>query len=105
VGTLRYGPDQLPFDDRTLAHLQVVIVAKLRKNESFLLTGVSDPSRGCGRYAAWIDCGVPIFFRYDGSRPVSINRCWLDAMLEHSYKVTGLEVMPESECGETLPRR
>ena len=103
MGSLRYGPDQLDFDDRTLAHLQIVIVAKLRKNESFILTGAMKSPSGCARYAAWIDCGVPIFFRYDGSKPITINRSWLDTMMEHSYTVTGLEVMPESECRDQRP--
>lgn len=84
-------------DDRLLAHLQMVIGAKLRKGEAFLLSGAIDPERGSGRYAAWIDSGIPIFFRFEGSRPVAINRVWLEAMLDRSYTIAGLEVMPESE--------
>jgi len=101
LGTLRYGSDTVSIDDRTLAHLQVVIVAKLRKNESFLLSGTIDPAHGSGRYAAWIDSGVPIFFRFDGSRPIAINRAWIEAMMDRSYTIAGLDVMPESEHPDT----
>lgn len=103
MGSLRYGADQIPIDDRTLAHLQLVIVAKLRKGEAFLLTSTIDPAQGSGRFAAWIDSGVPIFFRFEGSRPISINRAWLEAMIDRSYTTTGLEIMPESEHPETIP--
>lgn len=72
-----------------MAHLQLAIVAKLRKGEAFLLTSTIGPAEGSGRYAAWIDSGVPISFRYEGSRPISINRAWLDAMIERSYTIAG----------------
>lgn len=103
MGSLRYGSEHLELDDRSLAHVQLAIVAKLRKHESFLLSWDVDPSRGSGRYSAWIDTGIPIVFRFDGSRPIAINRNWLDAMLERSYTVAGLEIMPERNHPDTSP--
>jgi hypothetical protein len=100
MGTLRYGSDHLELDDRTLAHLQVVVVSKLRKNEAVLLSWNVDPGKGSGRYALWIETGIPIVFRYDGSRSIRINRAWLDAMMERSYTLAGLDLMPEIEHPE-----
>jgi hypothetical protein len=101
MGTLRYGSDHLELDDRTLAHVQVVVVAKLRKGEAFLLSWNVDPEKGSGRYALWMETGVPIVFRYEGSRPIRINRAWLDAMMERSYTLAGLDLMPEGEYPDT----
>ena len=40
MGLIFYGnsPDPIEVDDRTLAHLKVVIALKLRRNESFTLS-------------------------------------------------------------------
>ncbi len=48
MGTLIYGHGDLTvdFDDRTLAHLQVVIGTKLRRRESFLLSWSDDGQDG-----------------------------------------------------------
>lgn len=103
MGSLHYGSERLELDDRTLAHVQLVIVSKLRKNESFLLSWSVAPGRGSGRYSLWIDTGFPIMFRFEGSRVIRLNRAWLDAMMEHSYTVAGLELMPENEYPDTAP--
>jgi hypothetical protein len=100
MGTLRYGSDHLELDDRTLAHLQVVVVSKLRKGEAFLLSWNAQPEQGSGRYALWVETGIPIVFRYDGSRPIRINRAWLDSMMERSYTLAGLDLMPETDYPE-----
>jgi hypothetical protein len=46
MGRLTYDSHfSVDFDDRTLAHLQLVIVAKLRRNEAFFLSWRDDPQR------------------------------------------------------------
>lgn len=100
MGTLRYGTESLELEDRTLAHVQLVVVSKLRKGEGFLLSWTIDPSQGSGRFSLWVESGVPIVFRFTGSRPIAINRTWLEAMLDRSYTVAGLELMPESDYPE-----
>ncbi|MGK9149344.1 hypothetical protein KXS11_17040 [Plantibacter flavus] len=101
MGHLVYGHDKFEIEDRLLAHLQHVIVAKLRKQEAFLCSWTVEPAQGSGQIAIWIDAGLPLTFRFDGSRPISINRTWLNAMVERSYTTAGLELMPESEYPET----
>ncbi|MGG7463292.1 hypothetical protein [Plantibacter sp. YIM 135347] len=97
MGALIYGSGPaLELEDRTLAHVQRVIVAKLRKREPFQLGWAIDPQHGAGRISLWIDAGVPISFRYRGSRPIEINRSWIERMLEQSYTLDGLDVHEES---------
>ena len=38
MGTLRYEMEEFSFDDRVLAHVQIVISTKLRRGENFFLT-------------------------------------------------------------------
>lgn len=103
MGHLQYASEQFNIDDRTLAHVQLVIVAKLRKNEAFVLSWGIDSTHGSGRRSLWIDRYIPILFQFDGSRRIQINRRWLDAMTQRSYTATGLELMPESEHPDTAP--
>ena len=45
---------KVDFEDRLLAHLQLVIGAKMRRGESFHFTWKDDPSIGDGRTTVWI---------------------------------------------------
>lgn len=38
MGSLRYDGQWVEFDDDVLAHLQIVIIGKLRRGESFLMS-------------------------------------------------------------------
>ncbi|MFD3444536.1 hypothetical protein ACFDTO_08055 [Microbacteriaceae bacterium 4G12] len=51
MGTLFYGASRLEvtFDDRVLAHLQIVMTSKLRRHESFMLSWSVDRTDGSGR--------------------------------------------------------
>ncbi len=95
MGTLHYGGEEFEFDDRVLAHLQVVISTKLRRSEDFFLTWLVPVDRGSGRHAVWIDNGVPIHFFYTGSRNVAINREWVEAMIAGAGRASGLLLTDE----------
>ncbi|MGG7463288.1 hypothetical protein [Plantibacter sp. YIM 135347] len=97
MGILHYGTERAELDDRALAHVQLLIVSKLRKQEAFLLSWTVEPQHGSGRISVWVDAGVPIGFRFDGSRAPAINRAWLEHMVEQSFTVTGTEVTSEAE--------
>ncbi len=54
-------------DDRVLAHLQVVIYAKLRRNEAFAFTWNHGSEHGGGRSSIWLHPTTPLqFFFYGG---------------------------------------
>jgi hypothetical protein len=90
VGVLYYGGTEFEFDDRVLAHLQIVISTKLRRNEDFFLSWAQPIERGSGRHAIWIDNGVPLHFFYSGSRPASISREWIEVLLLSAGRASGL---------------
>jgi hypothetical protein len=93
MGRLMYGKSiDLAFDDRVLAHLQVVIGAKLRRGESFYLSW-SDP--GEGRSTVWLDRSMPLVFRYMGGRTPSLNREWLEILTASANSSQGLQVTAE----------
>jgi len=96
MGTLMYGRSMLSvqFNDRLLRHLQIVIGAKLRRNESFFFTW-KEPDHGVGRSAIWLDQSVPVFFRYSDSASNDINREWVEALAISADSPGGLIVVPE----------
>jgi hypothetical protein len=83
------------FDDRVLAHLQVVIGAKLRRGESFHFGWRDEPERGYGRTVAWIHPATPIQYRFDSAQLPSLNHVWLEALTLSANSIGGLELMPE----------
>lgn len=101
MGTLHYGYEQhaIEIDDRTLAHLQHVIVAKLRRSEGFAFTWHRPSELGSGRTVLWLGPGVPCRFEFNGGRMPSINRAWLELLTQSSMSTQGLQVMPEPSDG------
>lgn len=102
MGKILYGDSgiEIFFDDRAMAHLQMVIAAKLRRGESFFFSWKDDPSVGDGRSSIWLDSSIPLYFRYSGSRPVSINRDWLETLTLSAHSAQGLQFTGEPH-GET----
>ncbi|GAB2522773.1 hypothetical protein [Paramicrobacterium agarici] len=99
MGYLQYGSaSEYEFDDRTLAHLKVVVVSRLRRQESFLLSWATEPSAGSGRTSIWIAPTIPLQFRFSGSRPPALNKTWIDVMSRLSHSSRGLVVVSEEEA-------
>jgi hypothetical protein len=92
MGALVYDDDrQAELEDRTLAHLQVVIVNKLRRRESFPFTW-SDERR---TVTVWINPSIPLEFIYHGNRRPRLNRTWLEELALSASSTGGLVVLPE----------
>ncbi|WP_210413797.1 ATP-dependent DNA ligase [Protaetiibacter larvae] len=94
MGSLIYGAPaiEVSFDDRTLAHLELLIGAKLRRRESFMLSWRDSTEVGDGRSSAWIDNGIPMFFRYSGSRTPLIDKEWLEELVVQAGSNRGLQL-------------
>lgn len=90
-----HGGAKVDFDDRVLAHLQVVIANKLRRSESFLFTWRDDASVGEGRTAVWLNPSAPLSFKFYGSRPPVLNRAWIEALAVTANSPGGLYIVPE----------
>lgn len=81
MGILRYHNEDFEFEDRMLAHIQIVISTKLRRGENFFLTWWVPARNGSGRHALWIDNGLPIHITFAGSKAPNINREWIEALI------------------------
>lgn len=96
MGRFTYdGAVRADFDDRILAHLQLVIGAKLRRSESFHFSWRDDPSIGDGRTTVWVHSQASLVYKFHGSRSPSINRTWVDALMYTANSHTGLRLVPE----------
>lgn len=93
MGQLLYGtpPETFDLDDRTLAHVEVVTLAKLRRNESFAIS--LDRVDG-GRSTIWIGTNATLQFRFEVGRQ-EINRVWLDQLIDSANTPGGLRIEPE----------
>jgi hypothetical protein len=100
VGTLHYGspPASFEIDDRSLAHLELVIMAKLRRRENLSFSLIDQKTSL--RQAVWISPVTTLRFQYDGPMP-EINRLWLQDLVDTANSSTGLRLVPEPE----LPSR
>lgn len=95
MGTLTYDSHlTATFDDRVLAHLQIVIWAKLRRGEQFAFTW-TEPGRGVGRTSIWISSNTPIAFQYFGGKSPVINRDWVTLLNKSANSPGGLQLVPE----------
>lgn len=96
MGYLVYnGTARIMFDDRVLAHLEVVIVNKLRRKESFAMSWRESADNGDGRSTIWLDVSLPLRFRYEGSRAPQLSREWIERLAESASSSTGLIVTGE----------
>ncbi|WP_025158737.1 hypothetical protein [Leifsonia aquatica] len=99
MGKLLYGNGQeYEFDDRTLSHVKIALVTKLRRHESFLLNWQIPPEQGGGRMSLWISREIPMAFVFAGSRPPALNERWMEALLHSSQRTGGMEIMREDEA-------
>lgn len=86
---------KVDFEDRLLAHLQIVIGTKIRRGESFHFTWKDDASIGDGRTSVWIHPRCSMVYKFYGSRRPAINRAWVEALTITANSVAGLHVTPE----------
>ena len=89
---MAYAGTTVEFDDRVLTHLQVVIVQKFRRGESFPMSWLDDVAIGDGRSALWLTPTVPVFFKFDGSRVPAIDKGWIARLAQSADSARGLIV-------------
>ncbi len=106
MGTLVYnGTAEFTFDDRVLAHLQIVLGLKLRRREGFLMTWTDRTSGEDVITSAWMDPSLSLLFRYSGTQIPAINKEWLMLLTESSNSSSGLRLDDEirAEIREEIP--
>jgi hypothetical protein len=103
MGTLVYGSaPAIDIEDRTLRHLQAVMIAKLRRHENFAFNWDAEPGVGSDRMShdgshgtIWVSEAVQLYFRYDGPRQSQLNRAWLNELMACANTSFGLRAVPE----------
>lgn len=98
MGSLTYDRVTVEFDDRILAHLQIVIVQKLRRGESFLLSWRNAAEVGDGRSSAWLHPAIPLYFKFSGGQPPTINPLWLAQLTRSANSSQGLVATGEERA-------
>lgn len=100
MGRFTYeGAVRADFEDRLLAHLQIVIGSKLRRGEAFHFSWRDDPSIGDGRTTVWIHPQASLVYKFFGGRSPQLNRAWVDALAYTANSTSGLRVVPEPAAG------
>lgn len=97
MGRLIYdhiGP-AVEIDDRTLAHLKVVITTKLRRQESFTLSWQRPDDHG--RTTIWIHPAIPVLYEFDGPEPSDLNRAWIQRLADSAVAGSGIVLTGEHE--------
>ena len=97
MGKFIYGTPSIAidFDDRVLAHLKVVILAKIRRGESLLFSWEYTAAAGSGHSSVWIHPTIPLQFDFLGSKEPRLNRAWVEELVRLSNTPAGLRVIPE----------
>ena len=97
MGKLLYGSSRLEieFEDRVLAHLQLVISTKLRRDEGFFFSWRDDPALGDGRSSVWIEPSIPLRFVFDTIERHKLNRDWIEVLVLSANQPQGLTLIAE----------
>ena len=102
MGSLSYdGGRPIEFEDRTLAHLQIVIGSKLRRAESFYF---SWPSSDGGRTTIWLHPSLSLRYEYTTNQMPALNRSWVERLSECAFGPGGLVLLPEPEAADSSPQ-
>lgn len=92
MGLFVYATDSYEVEDRALAHLQVVIIDRLRRGEKCTLR--LEAGRGQS-VELWLTPAVPLEFVYWGNRNPRLNTAWVEQLALIASTVDGLSVLPE----------
>ncbi|MFB8388195.1 ATP-dependent DNA ligase [Microbacterium sp. NPDC055910] len=93
--------NSIELEDRTLAHLRIVIMNKLRRSEPFMFD--VDLNDGTGRRSFWIHPSIPLQIQFYGTRQPRINRFWVEDLMKSASGPNGLTITPEPPEEEPLP--
>jgi hypothetical protein len=107
MGHLNYGTQgtRIDIEDRALMHLQVVIIDKLRRGESFAFSWIEPVTSGSGRSTIWLHPMVTLQFKFDGNRTPSLNSDWLAQLSTLANSNGGLRCTNEPPDIEHAPQR
>lgn len=94
MGTLFYGASRTPIriDDRILAHLNLVVTSKLRRNEPFLISWQEHSEHGGGRSSIWMHPACDLHYRFDGGKRPEIDQELIEKLSVAANAARGIEI-------------
>jgi hypothetical protein len=92
MGTLKYDGVTVHFEDRLLAHIQLVVAQKLRRQEAFLMTWQEADDLEGGRTGIWLHPAVLLTFHFGSNENPRIDRAWLEKLMASANSPMGLFV-------------
>jgi hypothetical protein len=101
MGKLLYDSEERPIvlDDRTLAHLKIVIITKLRRMESFTVSWKHPDNQPAGRSTIWVHPSIPLQFVFDDAEPPTINQRWIHELMQSANTSGGISLVDEVTDG------
>lgn len=98
MGLIYYGDGvgAIEIDDRTLAHLKIVIATKLRRNESFTLSWRHPEGQPPGRSTLWLHPSIPLRFVFEDAEPPELSPRRLNELATSANSSGGILLTPES---------
>lgn len=102
MGRITIDSVTVKLDDRLTAHLELVIVSKLRRRESFVFSWAKDVTVGSGRESKWVHAGSHVDFRFDDRARIPINPAWVEALMSAANSPSGLQILPEPDAAAEL---
>ncbi|WP_233194108.1 ATP-dependent DNA ligase [Cryobacterium sp. M25] len=78
-----------------VSQLKIVILAKVRRGESFSFSWEYTAAAGSGHSSIWIHPTIPLQFNFQGSKEPLLNRAWVEELVRISNTPAGLRVTPE----------
>jgi len=103
MGTLFYADQAIEMDDRTLSHLKVAVVTKLRRGESFTLSWVHADDAPAGRTTIWMHESIALRFEFDETEPPVLHREWIEDILRSANTTGGIQLTAEHMDTGPLP--
>ncbi len=94
MGKLIYGAiqRQIVMDDRLLAHLEAVVLSRLRRNNAFALHWKERSDTGEGRRTVWVHPAADLYFEYDSANPGEMDRELLDGLAKAADSNQGINL-------------
>jgi len=104
MGKLIYGNAGvvINLEDRVLAHLQIIVSAKLRRNEAFFFSWKDGVATGSSRGSVWIERSIPLYFHFKSMAMGPLNRSWLEKLTQSANSSQGL-ILTEEPVEEEAP--
>lgn len=85
----------IEIEDRTLAHLKMVISTKLRRGESFTVSWQHPDDQPRGRTTIWLHPSIPLRFVFEDPNPAELSRDWLEELNNSAHSSGGILLVAE----------